>query len=391
MPWKENPSQRERSNHYHRPMKFNVSSSDLNSGLSAVIGAVPGKATLPILETILFESEDGRLKLTATDLEISIIEYIEADIEEEGSVAIPARRVLDTLRQLPNIPVFFSVDEDNNVEFKTDKRRYKLIGEETDEFPSIPDMEGGVRFNTETKLVQQAIAKTVFAVSTDDLRPAMMGVYFDIGPEESKFVATDGHRLVRYIKQDLTSSEAINFIVPDKALNLVRKTLHGDECVLTITEDHARFKSGNTIIITRLINEQYPNYDSVIPRENDKTLIINKEQMLATVKRVAIFSSSTTRQIRLQLQPDTLTIRAEDIDMSSEAKETIACDYDSEEEMEIGFNAKYLSDVLGNVDDEEVYLEFSTPNRAGIVKPSEEEENEQMLMLVMPVMLNTYA
>lgn len=372
-------------------MRFNLSSSELVNALSAVSGAVPNKATLPILETILFTSEDGQLRLTATDLEISIIEYMDADIEEGGAVAIPARRLTETLRQLPDIPVAFEVDDKFNIKFRTDKGTYKLVGEDPDEFPEVPNLDEGHTLETTKIDILKAISKTLFAVSNDDLRPAMMGVYFDIGPEESKFVATDGHRLVRYIKQDLTSEEEINFIVPEKALSLVQKALHGEECLLTITEDHARFKSGNTIVITRLINEQYPNYDSVIPRENDKTLIINKDQMLATVKRVAIFSSSTTRQIRLQLQPDKLTIRAEDIDMSSEAKETISCDYDNEEEMEIGFNAKYLADVLGNVDDEEVYFEFSTPNRAGIVKPSEEDENEQMLMLVMPVMLNTYA
>lgn len=371
-------------------MRFNVSSSELVKALSAVSGAVPNKATLPILETILFESADGQLRLTATDLEISIMETMNADIDEDGAVAIPARRLTDTLRQLPDIPVAFDVDEKFNVKFRTDKGTYKLVGEDPDEFPEVPNLDEGHKLETTKEDVLGAINKTLFAVSNDDLRPAMMGVYFDIGPEESKFVATDGHRLVRYIKQDLTSEEEVNFIVPEKALNLVQKALHAEECVLTITEDHVRFKSGNTTVITRLINEQYPNYDSVIPRENDKKLVINKEQMLATVKRVAIFSSSTTRQIRLQMQSDKLTIRAEDIDMSSEAKETIACEYDNEE-IEIGFNAKYLADVLGNVDDEEVYFEFSTPNRAGIVKPSEEEDDEEILMLVMPVMLNTYA
>ena len=371
-------------------MRFNLSSSALVKALSAVSGAVPNKATLPILETILFESNDGQLRLTATDLEISIIEYIDADIEEDGAVAIPARRLTETLRQLPDIPVGFDVDEKFNVKFRTDKGTYKLVGEDPDEFPEVPNLDSGHKLETTKDDVLKAIDKTLFAVSGDDLRPAMMGVYFDIGPEESKFVATDGHRLVRYIREDLTSEEEISFIVPEKALNLVQKALHGEECLMTITEDHARFKSGSTIVITRLINEQYPNYDSVIPRENDKTMVINKEQMLATVKRVAIFSSSTTRQIRLQMTADKLTIRAEDIDMSSEARETIACDY-GYDEMEIGFNAKYLADVLGNVDDEEVNFEFSTPNRAGIVKPSEEEEDEQMLMLVMPVMLNTYA
>ena len=371
-------------------MKFNVSSSELVNALSAVSGAVPNKATLPILETILFESDGDQLRLTATDLEISIIESMSADIDDGGAVAIPARRLIETLRQLPDIPVSFEVDEKFNIRFRTDKGTYKLVGEDPDEFPEVPNLDEGHTLNTTKDIMLKAIEKTLFAVSGDDLRPAMMGVFFEMGPEESKFVATDGHRLVKYIKTDLTSDEELSFIVPEKALSLVQKALHAEECVMTITDDHVRFKSGNTIVITRLINEQYPNYESVIPKDNEKKLFINKEQMLATVKRVAIFSSSTTRQIRLQLNPDKLTIRAEDIDMSSEAKETIACDF-AEEEMEIGFNAKYLADVLGNVDGEEVYFEFSTPNRAGIVKPSEEEEDEQILMLVMPVMLNTYA
>ncbi|MDZ7716330.1 MAG: DNA polymerase III subunit beta [Balneolaceae bacterium] len=371
-------------------MKFNISSSELVKALSAVSGAVPNKATLPILETILFETEDGRLKLTATDLEISIIEYMDADIEDGGSVAIPARRLVETLRQLPDIPVAFEVDDKFNIKFRTDKGTYKLVGEDSDEFPEVPNLDEGHTLNTTKEIMLKAIEKTLFAVSGDDLRPAMMGVFFEMGPEESKFVATDGHRLVKYIKTDLTSEKELSFIVPEKALSLVQKALHAEECNMQVTDDHVQFKSGNTIVITRLINEQYPNYESVIPHENDKIMTINKDQMLSTVKRVAIFSSSTTRQIRLQLNSDKLTIRAEDIDMSSEAKETIACEY-SEDEMEIGFNAKYLADVLGNVDGDEVFFEFSTPNRAGIVKPSEEGDEEQMLMLVMPVMLNTYA
>ncbi|TVQ66356.1 MAG: DNA polymerase III subunit beta [Balneolaceae bacterium] len=370
-------------------MKFNVSSNDLNQGLSAVIGAVPSKATLPILETILFESEDSRIKITATDLEIYITEYIEADIEEEGSVAIPARRLLETLRQLPNIQVFFEVDSSHNVEFKTDKGKYKLVGEEADDFPKVPDMQSGTILNTETELIQKAVNKTMFAVSSDDLRPAMMGVYFDIGAGDSTFVATDGHRLVRYKNSDFKSDKPLSFIVPDKALNLVSKSLDGDDCELTVSAEHARFSSGNTTVITRLINEQYPNYESVIPRDNEKVLLVDKAQILSTVRRVSVFSSSTTRQIRLLLQKDKLTIRAEDLDMSSEAKETISCDYNSDE-MEIGFNARYLADVLSNVDGDEARFEFSSPNRAGIVKPAGEKEHETMLMLVMPVMLNSY-
>ncbi len=370
-------------------MKFSVSSGELVKSLSAVVGAVPTKATMPILETVLFESEDGKVRLCATDLEVSIVEYVDADIINEGAVAVPARRLLETLRQLPDIPVMFEVDERGNVKFKTDKGNYKLAGEKATDFPAIPTLEDGQIIKTSTESLIRAVQKTSFAVSNDDLRPAMMGVYFQIGTEESKIVATDGHRLVRLIKRDLTSAKAANFIVPQKALNLVQKALDAIDCELTISREHVRFRSGNTLVITRLINETYPNYESVIPRENDKELKVNRDQMLATVKRVSIFSSSTTRQIRLQMRADELIIAAEDIDLSSEAKESISCEY-SNEDMEIGFNARYLSDVLGNIDDPEVLFEFSTPNRAGIVRPSVQDEDEDMLMLVMPVMLNSY-
>jgi len=371
-------------------MKFSASSSDLVKVLSIVSGAVPNKATLPILETILFESSDGTLQLTATDLEISIVETVSADIQQEGAVAIPAKRLIETLRQLPDIPVSFEVDEEFNINFQTDKGSYKLVGEDANEFPDVPDLNEGKTLETSKETMLDAIEKTMFAVSDDDLRPAMMGVFFDIGPEESRFVATDGHRLVRYVNNSLSADGEMQFIVPEKALNLVQKALYSDDCILTVTEDHARFKSGNTFVITRLINEQYPNYESVIPRDNDKELQVSKEQMLSTVKRVAIFSSSTTRQIRLKITNDQITISAQDIDMSSEAQETIACDY-SGDEFEIGFNASYLAEVLNNIDDQQVNFEFSTPNRAGIVKPAEKEAETDILMLVMPVMLNTYA
>lgn len=371
-------------------MKFNLSSKQLFQGLSAVSGAVPSKATLPILETILFETDSGKLKLTATDLEISITKHVDADIEEEGAVAIPAKRLLDALRQLPDIPVHFSVDEDQHIEFTTDKGTYKLVGEDADDFPETPELDSGEDLDMDASALQKVIKKTLFAVSNDDLRPAMMGVYFEMGADESRFVATDGHRLVRYLRTDITAEEPFSFIVPDKALSLIQKTIEGDEARMTVTQGHARFTSGDTALITRLINDQYPNYESVIPKDNDKTMQVNREQMLATVNRVSIFSSSTTRQIRIKVTEDNLNIRAEDIDMSSEASEVISCEY-SDEQLEIGFNARYLGDVLGNIDDEEVQFEFSTPNRAGIIRPTEESDVEQIMMLVMPVMLNNYA
>ncbi len=217
-----------------------------------------------------------------------------------------------------------------------------------------------------------------------------MGVFFDIGEEESRIVATDGHRLVRLVRSDISAAKPVSFIAPEKALTLVSKTLDEADCEMVVTGDHVSFQSGKTCVITRLINEQYPKYESVIPRENDKTLKINREQMLSTVKRVSVFSSSTTRQVRLQLKIDEIVISAEDLDMSSEARESIGSEY-SDEPMEIGFNARYLMDVLNNIDDPEVVFEFSTPNRAGIVRPSDQDDQEDMLMLVMPVMLNSYS
>ena len=368
-------------------MKFTVSSNQLLAGLNAVNGAVPTKATLPILETVLFESENDRLKLTATDLEISVIEYIDIDIAEPGAVAIPAKRLLETLRQLPNIPVTFQIDEQYNISFRTDKGTYKLVGENPDDFPEVANLSEATKLDIETDVLLRAINKTSFAVSNDDLRPAMMGVYFQIGTEDTKFVATDGHRLVRLERDDLSSDTPINFIAPAKALDIVAGSFKEGSCDVAVDEEHARFQNNNTIIITRLINEQYPNYESVIPRDNDKEMVVEREQMLSTVKRVSIFSSSSTRQIRLNVEKNALTIRAEDIDMSSEASETINCEFDSDS-LEIGFNARYLSDVLGNVDLESARFEFSTPNRAGIVLPAEQNDHEELLMLVMPVMLN---
>lgn len=371
-------------------MKFSISSGELVKGLSSVIGAVPSKATLPILETVLVEAEENQLRFSATDLEISIVEHIEADVEITGAVCVPAKRLLEILRQLPDIPVYFDIDDRNNVRFKTDKGDYKLVGEQGSDFPELPHMGSGVKLETTVQIIKDAIKKTSFAVSTDDLRPAMMGVYFQIGEQESKIVATDGHRLVKMIRKDLVSSTPMNFIIPEKALNLVGKTLEGKKCIISVTSDHVQFKSDSTTFITRLINETYPNYEAVIPRDNEKRMIVDKHELLATVRRVSVFSSTNTRQIRISLKMNVVEIQAEDIDMSSEAKEAVPCEYEGEP-MTIGFNARYLGDVITNVEGDTLAFEFSTPNRAGVVRPAEEDDNQEMLMLVMPVMLNTHA
>lgn len=369
-------------------MKFNITSGELVKALSAVAGVVPSKATLPILENVLFESVDGALKLTATDNEIYIVEKLSAEIVQEGSVAIPARRLLDTVRQLPDIPLSFDIDDRCIVKFRTDRGVYKLVGAKAEDFPLLPSVMEGTTILVDTESLTSGIEKTRFAVSTDDLRPNMMGVYFQVDEEKTRLVATDGHRLVRLVKHDMKGDVPVNFIVPDKALAQVTRTLSGGETKMQITKHHVRFTNGDAEVIARLINESYPNYENVIPKENDKIMTVGKNDMLATVRRVSIFSSSTTRQIRLNLSQDEVSIFAEDYEMSSEARESIKCQYEADD-MVIGFNARYLGDVLHNITGDEVTFAFSTPNRAGIVQPLEQAADEDLLMLIMPVMLNT--
>ncbi|WP_397546714.1 DNA polymerase III subunit beta [Rhodothermus marinus] len=379
-------------------MRFTVSSSDLLKALTAVAGVVPTKATMPILECILFEAEDGALRLSATDLEISIVERLPIQLElqngKEGArrVAVPARRLLETLRALPDLPVQFSADESFNVTLTTDQGHYKMVGFDGADYPALPELDEAHSLSVDAALLRRAIQKTAFAVSKDTLRPAMMGIFFQVQPEEGRVVATDGHRLVRLRLRELVSETPLEFIVPEKATSLVAKLaaqLDGT-CTIRVDERHVAFEMGPVRIISRLIDEVYPNYEAVIPVENDRRLVVDRDAFLSAVKRVGLYASSTTNQVRLTLEPDHVEIAAEDIERASEAYERVPCAYDGEP-MVIGFNAGYLTEVLGNVDSDEVVLEFSSPNRAGVVMPHEQAEGEDLLMLIMPVMLNTYA
>ncbi|HET6566367.1 MAG TPA: DNA polymerase III subunit beta [Rhodothermales bacterium] len=377
-------------------MKFTVSSAEFLKALNVVSGAVPSKSTLPILSCILFERAEDAIRLSATDLEISIIQSLPVQFETNGAtaqsnrIAVPAKRLLDTLRALPDIPIQFSADDEFNVLLTTDQGRYKMVGFDGADYPALPDLSGTPAIQTDAGLLRRAIQKTSFAVSKDALRPAMMGIYFQIGPEQGRAVATDGHRLVKLQVDDLTSDEALNFIVPEKALGLTGRIAAEGDCSITVDGGYVGFDFGDSKVLARIIDETYPNYEAVIPLDNERRMTVSRDAMLAAVRRVGLYSSSMTNQIRLSLQPNQVEISAEDIERSSEAKETVQCEYDSEP-MVIGFNAVYLNEVLGNVDAEDVVFEFSSPNRAGVVTPAEQEEGERILMLIMPVMLNTYA
>jgi DNA polymerase-3 subunit beta len=379
-------------------MKFTVSSTDLQRALTTVNGAVPTKSALPILECVLFERPDGAadaLTVSATDLELSIMQRLPVQFESNGTdarhrVAVPARRLLDTLRALPDLPVTISTDAEFNVELTTDQGRYKMVGFDGGDYPALPAMDSATVVETTSALIKRSIEKTGFAASKDALRPAMMGVLFQIRPDGTTAVATDGHRLVKLGLSQITSDASIDVIVPEKALAQAAKAAGDGPCRLLIGTGNVGFDYGETKVVARLIDETYPNYEAVIPVENEKRLVVGREALLAAVRRVALYSSSMTHQIRLALGADALDVSAEDIERASEAKERVLCDYNAEP-MEIGFNSVYLQEVLQNVDGDDAVFEFSSPNRAGVVTPAVPQEGEALQMLIMPVMLNTYA
>ncbi len=374
-------------------MQFSVNSAELQRALSRVSGVVPNKSTLPILENVLFSLSGDELELMATDLEVSIVQTVRVDGGGDGKLAVPARRLSDTLRALPDVPLTFESDGSNRITLATDKGTYKMQGESGEDFPKVPEVDSSGTLTLDGETLKRMVSRTLFAVSTDELRPAMMGVKFELRPEECRSVATDGHRLVRIINRSIqTASDGRNFIVPSKALNLLMRGAT-DDTEVALGTTHVRFSfggesGGKTTLISRLIHETYPNYESVIPLENDRLLRVNRAMLLAAIRRVGLYSSSTTHQIKLAIRQDEVVVSAEDLDMGGEARESVLGEYNAEA-MEIGFNAKYVEDVLTHIDAEEIVFGFSSPTRAAIISPADGVEGEEVLMLVMPVRLNS--
>ena len=374
-------------------MRFIVSTSTLLKQLQAVGGALSSSTVLPILENFLFRIQDGNLTISATDLQTSMTTSLPVETQENGRIAIPSRILLDTLKSLPEQPVTFSVDDKTfGVEIKAGDGSYKLSGENGEDFPKIPTVENASSVNLPASVLAEAINKTIFAVSNDELRPAMTGVYCQLSPQHFTFVATDAHKLVRYRRKDAHSEKTTSFIMPKKALNLLKSSLPSEDVNVSVEYNNtsAFFKFGNINLVCRLIDERYPDYDAVIPLNNPNKLTIDRLSFLGSLSRVAIYANKTTHQVRLKIEGNELNISSEDIDFSNEAHEKLTCAYEGED-LEIGFNARFLIEMLRNLSCEEVSLEMSTPNRAGLLLPQGGDENEDVLMLVMPVMLNSYA
>lgn len=374
-------------------MRFIVSTSTLLKHLQAVSGALSNSAVLPILENFLFEIKDSNLTISATDLQTSMTTSVAVESKEGGKIAVPSKILLDTLKTLPEQPISFSVDDKTfAIEISAGDGKYRLSGENGEDFPRIPVVDNASSVNLPATVLAEAINKTIFAVSNDELRPAMTGVYCQLTPQNLTFVATDAHKLVRYRRNDAKADTATSFILPKKALNLLKSSLPSEDVNVSIEYNttSAFFKFANINLICRLIDERYPDYEAVIPQNNPNKLTLDRSLFLNCLKRVVIFANKTTHQVRLKITGSELNISSEDIDFANEAHERIGCQFDGED-MEIGFNAKFLIEMLNNLSGEEITIEMSTPNRAGLLFPSLRDENEDILMLVMPVMLNNYA
>jgi len=373
-------------------MKFLVSTSSLLKQLSAVVGVIPSNPVVPILENFLFEIKEGVLHVTASDLQTSIITQVAVEAEEDGSIAIPAKMLVDTLKNLPDQPVTFHIEFDSySIELSSDNGRYKLTGENATDFPRTPELTRSDAVTLPSEVMADAINYTLFATSNDDMKPAMNGVFFNIGQDYANFVASDSHRLIRYRRDDLRSEDDIAIIIHKKALALLKNMLPADSTELKVefNSSNAIFTFADTKLICRLIDERFPDYENVIPVNNDNTLVIDREDLLRTLKRIVIYANKSTNQVRLKISGNEMQVSAEDLDFSNEASERLYCEHNGAD-IEIGFNARFLIEILNNIDAKQVSMKLAEPSSAGLIIPMEQAEQEDILMLVMPIMLHNY-
>ncbi len=374
-------------------MKFILSSLKLLKAVQSLAGVINSSNTLPILDDFLFNISDNELRITASDLETTMIVTIQPDlVEGVGEVTIPARLLIDILKNLPDIPVSFNIDEATlAIEITTGEGRYKMVGHKSDEFPQVPVLEDASKWEIPADVLACGFEKTVFATGNDEIRPVMTGVFMEMTNNGLNFVATDAHKLVRYRRLDIKTDVLASFIVPKKPINQLKTALSGkaDETVIVeFNKTNASFTMTGFKLVCRLIDGKYPNYEAVIPKSNPNKLTIDRQLLLSAIRRVAIFSSKATHQIRFKITGQELTLTAEDLDYYNEAKERLSCNYEGND-MEIGFNSRFFQEMLGNLSQTEILLEMSAPNRAGLIIPVDNQNaDEDILMLLMPVMLN---
>lgn len=371
-------------------MKFIVSSSALLKQLQQISGVINANTVLPILEDFLFEIEKNKLTVVATDLETVMKVHMDIEAKDSGKVCIPARILMDSLKNISEQPLTFNIDKNFGIEITSDNGKYKVMGENPDNFPREPQADEANSFTMTSSALVTAINKTIFAVSSDDLRPAMTGVFFELDKKGITFVATDAHRLVRFTRKDVKCPQKDSFIVPKKPLNLLKSALpdNEDELTLSYNSNHLFVTHGGTELVCRLIDARFPDYKVVIPTDNPYKMVVNRNEFQSALRRVSIFSNKSTNQVALTISGNQLQLAAQDVDFSFEGNERMACQYDGED-LQIAFNAKFLIEMLNGADTSEINMELSTATKAGIIKPSEQSDNEELLMLVMPLMLNS--
>ena len=373
-------------------MKFIVSSHSLLKKLQILLDVVNATNTLPILDNFLFQINKNSLKITSSDLETTMSTTLEIESESSGEIAVPARLLVDALKNFAEQPLTFSSQEDSILEINANDGKYRISFVSAEEYPKPIEIKDSTSTSLNCGILSKAINSTIFATGNDDLRPVMSGVFFQFSTKNIILVGTDAHKLVRYTRNDLTSDGNSEFIMPKKALQVLKKTILTDSennVSIEYNETNAKFTFENYSLSCRLIEGKYPNYEAVIPKENPNKLIIERILLLNSVKRVGIFSNKSTNQIKFKLAGSELNISAEDYDYNNKAEERISCNYNGDD-IEIGFNSRFLTDMLNNLDCNEICLSMSLPNKAGIITPINENDNgEEITMLIMPVMLNS--
>ena len=377
-------------------MKFIINSLLFSKQIQSLSGVLTNNNTVPIINCFLFHLDEGMLTIRATDLETTLVSKIEVEtgnIEGLTDIAVPSKLLLDIVKSLDDVPLTFSVDDATYaISIASGEGKYRLAGKNPETFPTMPEPRDTSNITLTSSLLVNAIGKTAFAASTDELRQQMSGILCEINAENITFVATDAHKLVRYRRNDVKSDTPVSFILPRKPVTMMRNILasHKEEMDVTLeyNNTNAFFTFDNFYIICRLVEGHYPNYDAAIPKENPNKLTVDRNSFLNTLRRVSLFANQASHQIRLSIRELELIVSAEDLEFSNDASEKLPCQYEGDP-MEIGFNAKFLIEMVSNIDTEQIVIEMSHPSRAGIIFPVSEEQNspEDILMLVMPVML----
>ncbi len=379
-------------------MKFGTNKTDFYQSLQRIIGVIPSKTTIPILGNILCTLEPGLLRLTGTDLEVSIVTALAVNGNSSGSFALPAKKTYDIIRELPEVPLEVDVQDNFRVTISSDKGKYTLSGESSDEYPQISPGQTESSFSYPLGRLLRMIEKTLFAVSLDELRTTLMGLLLELRERELRTVATDGHRLVRISDQTFVNKDRpAQVIIPTKALQLLARTSEQQQNVdIAIGENHIVFKTQHTTIFSKLINGQFPTYERVIPTDNELEMTVERDVLAAAVRRVSLFANQTTQQVRFTSTRNTLTVQAEDEQIGGEAKESIPVTFGGDK-LEIGYNSQYLLEILRHIDTPEVLFLLKDGGSAAILRPvaqtaddktSSERAGEDQLMLLMPIRLN---